>query len=61
MLVIDGRRQSIAGREGDEQVAARVPARAADTGDTQPGALGKPLALVGEQRRIRRDHDDDRA
>ena len=40
-------RQRIPGREGDEQVAARVTARAADTSDPQTRALGEPLALVG--------------
>ena len=52
-------REPVAGREGDEQVAARVAARAARPGDPQPGSLGQTLALVGEERRIRgEDHDD---
>ena len=55
------RRQSIAGREGDEQVAARVPAGAAGPRDPEAGSLGEPLALVGEQRSVGRDDDDDRA
>ena len=53
--------RSIAGRERDEQVAARVAARPAGPGDAEPGALGEPLALVGQQRRVGRDDDDDRA
>ena len=54
-------RDPIAGRERDEQVAARVAARAADPGDPEARALRQPLALVGEQRRVRGDDDDDRS
>ena len=53
--------QLVAGGEGDEQVAAGVATRAAHPGDAQPGPLREPLALVGQQRRIRRDDHDDRA
>ena len=53
--------QAVAGREGDEQVAAGVAAGAADPGDAQPGPLGEPLALVRQERRVGRDDDDDRA
>ena len=62
VVIVDASgRQPIAGREGDEQVAARVPAGAADAGDAETGPLGQPLALVGEERRVGRDDDDDRA
>ena len=58
---IDVRRDPIAGREGDEQVAARVAAGPAGAGDAETGPLGQPLALVGEERRVRRQDHDDRA
>ena len=60
-VVVERRWQSIAGGERDEQVAARVPAGPAGAGDPEAGPLGEALALVGEQRSIGRDDDDDRA
>ena len=59
-VVVVGR-QVVACRERDEQVAARVTAGAAGARDAEPGPLGEPLALVGEERRVGRDDDDDRA
>ena len=52
-------RQPVAGREGDEEVAARVATGAAHPRDAEAGTLCQPLALVGEQRSVgREDHDD---
>ena len=59
ILVFGG--QAIAGREGDEQVAAGVAARSAGTGEAQARSLGQALQLVGEQGGVGRDDDDDRA
>ena len=55
------RQRPVAGREAQEQVAARVAAGAAHPGDAEARPLGEPLALVGQQRRVGRDDDDDRA
>ena len=55
------RQRPVAGREAQEQVAARVGPGAAHPGDPEPGPLGEPLALVGQERRVGRDDDDDRA
>ncbi len=52
---------SVAGGEGEEQVAAAVLARTAGPGDAEAGTLGESPALVPQQRRIRGDHDDDGA
>ena len=60
-VLVGLRGESVARRERDEQVTARVSAGSPDPGDAETRALGEPLALVGEQRRIGRDHDDDRA
>ena len=46
ILVLGG--QAIAGREGDEQVAAGVPARPTGAGQAETRTLGQALQLVGE-------------
>jgi hypothetical protein len=60
-FVVQAEGQAIAGRERDEQVPARMPAGPAGASDAQPGALREAPALVGEQWRVGRDDDDDRA
>src|SRR5439155_14881706 len=44
-----------------EQIAARVGPGPAHPGDPETGALGEPLALVGQERSVGRDDHDDRA
>src|SRR5829696_105466 len=50
----------VAGREGEEDVAAGVLAGAAGAGHPQPGPLGQAVALVREQGGVGGGHDDDR-
>ncbi len=58
VLVLD--RQTIAGREGEEQVAAGLAAGPSDPRDAEARTLRDPLALVGQERRVGGDDDDDR-
>ena len=54
-------RYDISGRKGDEDVAAAVGAVTADPGETRRRAPGQALALQRDQRRIGRQHHNDRA
>ena len=57
-----GRAQpAVAGRERDEQVARAVRRDRAHPRQPEARSLGEPLALVGQERRVRREDDDDRA
>src|SRR5207249_4056132 len=56
-----GGRHNIAGRKGDENIAAAVGAIAADPGKAGSGPTGQALALRWNQGRVGRQHDDDRA
>ncbi len=51
---------AVAGREGDEDVARPGRGDAAHPGEPEAGPLGEPLALVRQQRSVRREDDDDR-
>src|SRR6058998_2664258 len=55
-----GAKAAVAGREREEEVAARVRRRAPDARDAEPDSLREPVALVREQRRVGRGHADDR-
>src|SRR3712207_1859033 len=60
--VEDGTGQAaVAGGEGEEDVAAAVVEAAAHPGEADGGALGQPVALDRQQRRVRRQDDDDGA
>ena len=48
-------------REAEREVAARVLAEAARARDPEAGPPREPLALPGEERRVGREDDDDRA
>ena len=61
ILVVGHGQEVVAGREGQEQVAARVTPGATHASDPQARPLGQPLALVGQERRVRGDDHDDRA
>ena len=46
------RKAAVSSGEAEEEVAARVLTDTSDTRDSEPGALRKPLALAGKERRI---------
>lgn len=60
-VVLVFRRESIPRRECDEQVSTGVPACAAGASQAQPRTLRDTFELIGEQRGVSRDDDDDRA
>ena len=55
------RRQLVARGETDEELAARVAPDRAGSRQTEAGPLGQPFALMRQERRVGRDHDDDRS
>ena len=54
------RDQLVAGREAQEELAARVATDRAGSRQAQAGSLRQPFALVRQERRVGRDDDDDR-
>ena len=60
-LRLVGVEAAVPGREAEREVAARALAHPARSRDPERGPAREPLALAGEERRVRRDQDDDRA
>src|SRR5207248_7285296 len=60
-LALAGTKPAVSGREREEEVAARMRGGAAHAGDAEADSLRQAVALVRQERRVRRGDADDRA